>query len=58
MDADARSQFLQDFPPLRDVTSDLERRYFIPANPETMTDQDMILRLQFTIQNDDSSRSW
>ena len=47
MDSDARFQFLQDFPPLRDVTSGLytKRRDFIPANPETMTDLDIDLSL-------------
>ena len=47
MDADAKSQFLQDFPSLRDVTSGLytKRRDFIPANSENMTDLDIDLPL-------------
>ena len=47
MDADAKSQFLQDFPSLHDVTSGLytKRRDFIPANSENMTDLDIDLPL-------------
>ena len=41
MDSDARFQFLQDFPPLRDLTSGL----YTKRRDETMTDLDIDLSL-------------
>ena len=41
MDSDARFQFLQDFPPLHDVTSGL----YTKRRDETMTDLDIDLSL-------------